>query len=141
MDNSDSPSIVEQLSQGPSLSYNTFISDSFPSSLMYFMPFALFLASCSMGSPMSLILFLDLMFPSVIAVDLSSYCLLGFCSLPFYLGYSPIELWDNLSGYAHPGIACLAFQASDWPGAFWASLCGYSSRCDPCQTNYDWSLL
>ena len=29
MDNSDSPSIVEQLSQGPSFSYNTFISDSF----------------------------------------------------------------------------------------------------------------
>ena len=29
MDNSDSTSIVEQLSQGPSFSYNTFISDSF----------------------------------------------------------------------------------------------------------------
>ena len=29
MDNSDSPSIVEQLSQGLSFSYNTFISDSF----------------------------------------------------------------------------------------------------------------
>ena len=28
MDNSDSPSIVEQLSQGPSLVYNTFINDS-----------------------------------------------------------------------------------------------------------------
>ena len=28
MDNSDSPSIVEQLSQGLSFSYNTFISDS-----------------------------------------------------------------------------------------------------------------
>ena len=28
LDNSDSPSIVEQLSQGPSFSYNTFISDS-----------------------------------------------------------------------------------------------------------------
>ena len=27
--NSDSPSIVEQLSQGPSFVYNTFISDSF----------------------------------------------------------------------------------------------------------------
>ena len=31
MDNSDSPSIVEKLSQGPSLIYNTFIDDS-PSS-------------------------------------------------------------------------------------------------------------
>ena len=29
LDNSDSPSIVEQLSQGPNFSYNTFISDSF----------------------------------------------------------------------------------------------------------------
>ena len=29
MDNSDSPSIVEQLSQGPSLVYNTFIDDRF----------------------------------------------------------------------------------------------------------------
>ena len=44
--------------------------------------------------------------------------------LPFYLGYSPIELWDSLSAYAHPGIACLASQASDWLGAFLASLSG-----------------
>ena len=29
LDNSDPPSIVEQLSQGPSLVYNTFINDSF----------------------------------------------------------------------------------------------------------------
>ena len=29
IDNSDSPSIVKQLSQGPSLVYNTFIDDSF----------------------------------------------------------------------------------------------------------------
>ena len=29
LDNSDSPSIVKQLSQGPSFVYNTFISDSF----------------------------------------------------------------------------------------------------------------
>ena len=29
LDNSDSPSIGEQLSQGPSFIYNTFISDSF----------------------------------------------------------------------------------------------------------------
>ena len=33
------------------------------------MPYALFLASCSMGSPM--FLFLDIMFPSVVAVVLS----------------------------------------------------------------------
>ena len=48
----------------------------------------------------------------------------GVCGFPFYLGYSPIELWDSLSAYVHPGIACLASQASDWLGAFWASLSG-----------------
>ena len=92
---------------------------------MYPMPYALFLASCSMGSLMFLLLFLDLTFPSVVAVVLLSQAysrisclLLGFCSLPFYLVYSPIELWGSLSGYAHPGIACLDFGASDWLGAF-----------------------
>ena len=54
MDNSDSPSEVEQLSQGPSLSYNTFINDS-SWLLTYPMPYALFLASCSMGSPIFVI--------------------------------------------------------------------------------------
>ena len=49
MDNSDSPSVVEQLSQGPSLSYNTFFDDS-SWLLTYPMPYALFLASCSMAS-------------------------------------------------------------------------------------------
>ena len=62
LDNSDSPSIVEHLSQGPSFMNNTFISDSFPSSLTYSMHYALFLASCSMGSPMFLLV-LDLSFP------------------------------------------------------------------------------
>ena len=52
LDNSDSPSIVEQLSQGPSLVYNTFISDRF---LALDLSYALFLASCSMDSPMFLI--------------------------------------------------------------------------------------
>ena len=105
MDNSDSPSIVEQLSQGPSFCYNTFISDSF-------------LALCLTGFPLALLL-------SPLGLPLAEI-------LPLYLGYSPIELWDSLSGYAYPGIACLAFQASAWLGAFWASLSGYSSRCDPC---------
>ena len=44
-----------------------------------------------------------------------------------YFGYSPIGLWDSLSGYVHPGIACPAFQASDWLGAFWSSLSGDSA--------------
>ena len=40
LDNSDSPSIVEQLSQGPSLVYHTFINDSF---LALDLSYALFL--------------------------------------------------------------------------------------------------
>ena len=47
--------------------------------------------------------------------------------LPFYLGYSPIELWDSLSAYAHPGIACLASQAFIVVGAFLGSLSGLQS--------------
>ena len=39
--------------------------------------------------------------------------------LPFYLGCSPIELWDSLSSYVHAGIACLASQSSDWLGVLW----------------------
>ena len=106
------------------------------------MPYALFLASCSMGSHMFLLLFLDLAFPyyfqslrtqdSGLSAHSSQDSLLGFYSPPFYLGYSPIELWDSLSGYVHPGIACLVFWASDCLGAFWASLSGYSSKHDPC---------
>ena len=64
--------------------------------------------------------------------DSPDWSLLGFRSPPFYLGYSPIELWESLSGYVHPGIACLAFQVTDWLGTFWASLSDYSSKHDPC---------
>ena len=102
------------------------------------MPYALFLASCSMGSPMFLLLFLALTFPyyfQSLRIPPGSQCLVLLAEIlwpPFYIGYSPIELWDSLSGYVDPGIACLAFQASDWLGAFWASLSGYSSRHDPC---------
>ena len=75
---------------------------------MYPMPYALFLASCSMGSP--IFLFLDLTFPYYfqslrIPPGFLLSCLQRFS--PFYLGYSPTELWDSLSGYVHPGIACL----------------------------------
>ena len=106
---------------------------------MYPMPYALFLASCSMGSPMFLLLFLDLAFPYYFqslrippGLLLAEILCLGVLWPPCYLGYSPIELWDSLSGYVHPWIACLAFWASDWLGAFWASLSGYSSSHDLC---------
>ena len=102
-----------------------------PSSLTYPMHYAWFLASCSMGSHMLLFLLLTLCSPLLFPPhDSLSASLSGFSPFwgsvaPFYLGYSPIEFWDSLSGYVHPGIACLAFWAFDWPGAFWASLSDY----------------
>ena len=48
-------------------------------------------------------------------------------AFPFYLGCSPIELWDSLSTYVNPGIACLASKSYDWLGALWASLSGVQS--------------
>ena len=93
---------------------------------MYSMPYALFLASCSMGGHMLLFFLLTLCSPLLLLVVLSGffqdYCLqslLWGSVPPFYLGYSPIVSWDSLSGNVDTGIACLAFQASDWPGAFW----------------------
>ena len=88
------------------------------------MPYALFLASYSMGSPI---------FPIVprpyipLCLCVSLHACLGLCSLSFYLQYSPIELWDSLSAYAHSGIVCLASQSSDWLGALWARLSGFQS--------------
>ena len=114
-----------------------------PSSLMYPMPYAWFLAS---WSHMFLFLLLTLHSPLLLLVVLSGlfqdYHLqsspLGSVA-PFYLGYSPIESWDSLSGYVHPGIACLAFLASDWLGAFWASLSDFPPFVR-CPSNHDPSV-
>ena len=103
-----------------------FISDSFLALWPIPMLYALFLASCSMCSPI-------LAYPLTLCSPLSGSQLtglstyLGFCNFPFYLGYSPIELWDSLSAYVHLGIACMAFPASDWLGVFGASLSGFHS--------------
>ena len=95
------------------------------------MPYALFLASCSMGSPMFLLLLPDLMFPSpsLLSCLFLSASRIASCrdSPSIYLGYSSIELWDSLSVYVHCGIDCLAFQACDGWGEFWASLSGLHS--------------
>ena len=77
------------------------------------MSYALFLAFCSMGSPMLLMVprpYVPLPHALLcyLLLSMTVVSFLGFCSLPFYLGYSPIELWDSLSAYVHPGIACLA---------------------------------
>ena len=126
LDNSDSPSIVEQLSQGPSFIYSTFISDSF---------LALWLILCLM--PCSWLPAAWVVLCSCFVLDLifslrllsASRIQIASCrdSPSIYLGYSSIELWDSLSVYVHPGIACLAFWASVWLGAFWASLSGFHS--------------
>ena len=138
IDNPASPSIVEQLSQGLSLVVIPLLVI-IPRSLKYPMPYAWFLAPSNMGGHMFLLLFLNHAFPSVIAWDSLCVCIvllffLDQCSwgsvVPLYLGYSPIESWDSLSGYVHPGIACLASWASHWLGAFWASLSDYSSKHD-----------
>ena len=104
---------------------------------MYPMPYAWFLASCSMGSHMFLLLFLYLAFPYYfqslrippgLPCGDSSHCWGSVA--PLLSRVFSIESWDSLSGYVHPGIACLAFQASGWPGAFWASLSDYPSKHD-----------
>ena len=61
--------------------------------------------------------------------------------LPFYLGYSPIEVLDSLSTYVHPGIACLASQAFHWLGALLASLSALQSSVTLCKIQCDRSLL
>ena len=119
IDNSDSPSIVEQLSQGPSLvtiPLLMIVPSSWP--ILCLMP-------CSWLPAAWVVLysrlFLDLTFPlSIPLLPATLWFLLLFLSFsgvlwfPFYLGYSPIELWDSLSDYVHPGIACLVSWASDW---------------------------
>ena len=124
VDDSNSPSVLEQLPQGLSLNCYTFISDC---SQFSDVSYALCLVPSFLkhGQSYALVLALDLMFPSVVIVLTLLTSSPGVLQLPFYLGYSPIEFWDSLSGCVHPGIACLAFWVSDQPGAFWASLFNY----------------
>ena len=122
MDNSDSPSIVEQLQQDVILIVIPLLVIA-PSSMMCLMPYACQLASCSMGISN---------YASCPDSDFTSLCPLfssplsspGFCS-PFHSGCFLVEPWDSLSDYVYSGIACLAFQATDWVGAFWGSLSGF----------------
>ena len=123
VDNSGSPSIVEQSQQGCDSSFYTLLAV-VPSSVKYPIPYACQLASCNMGISCWILLSLVSLCPSI------SYVLL-FCNsnnwgsaAPFYSGCFLIEPWDSLSDYVHPGIACLACQASNWAGAFWGSLSG-----------------
>ena len=105
------------------------------------MPYAWFLASCSMGSPMSR-LFLDLAFPSALLLWITSedclFCSLGSGSVYVLLSLKPVASLISSSvpplnagiaclAYLNPGIACLASQSSDWLDALWASLSGVQS--------------
>ena len=112
VDNSYSPSLVEQSQQGCGSSCYTLLAV-IPSSVKCLMPYACQLASCSMGISCcaSCLSFLCPYIP----------CVLLFCnSYPgalqplFYPECFLIELWDNLSGFSGPpigqvlpGVSCL----------------------------------
>ena len=139
MDNSDSPSIVEQLQQGHDSSCYILLTV-IPSSVKYLIPYACQLTSCNTGISCCVLLSLISLFTYVPQVLLlHNLHQLGLCN-PFYLRCFLIEPWDSMSGCVHPGIVCLASWASDWAGAFWASflVCGWlpfvrcPSKCDPC---------
>ena len=115
VDNSDSPSKVEQSQQECDSSCNTLLTI-IPSSVKYPILYACQLASCNVGTSCHVLLSLCVLaFP----VFFSSTTYINSGSVaPFYLGCFLIEPWDSLSGYVHSGIACLASWASDWAGAF-----------------------
>ena len=122
VDNSDSPSLVEQSWQGHGSSCYTLLAV-VPSSMKCLIPYACQLAFSSIGIsyyvPCSCSY--DLWFPMVFSsITPTSYflpflffipfllLLLWGSAAPFYPGYFLIEPWDSLSDYVHPGIACLA---------------------------------
>ena len=121
VDNSDSPSIVEQSQQGCDSSCYTLLAV-IPSSVNYTLCLSASLLQHG---------YILLHFPvSCFSVSLHSLCSsllqllqLGLCS-PLYSGCFLIEPWDRLSDNVHPGIACLACWVSNWAGAFWVSLSG-----------------
>ena len=125
LDNSDSPSIVEQQSQKAGVVLFTLYCSSCLD--LCPMPYAWIVASCSVGYLLSG-LFLR---PGVPLCSASCQDSQGFlqtlihpeaCGLPLYLGFPPVELWDSLSSLVNSGIACLTSQSSDWLDALWASL-------------------
>ena len=90
------------------------------------MPYAWFIASCSMGSLLSG-LFLDLAFPSALLLWIHWILPEASVAFPFILDVSPLNSGIACLAYLNPGIACLASWSSDWLGALWASLSGVQS--------------
>ena len=107
VDNSDSPSVVEQSQQGCGSSCYTLLAV-IPSSVKCPMPY-MSASLLHMGISCCASL-------SLISVSLCSPCsslpqllLFGTLQPLFYPVHFLIEPWDSLSDYVHPGIACLAF--------------------------------
>ena len=132
-DNSDSPSVVEQLQQGHDSGCYTLLA-LVPSSMKCLKPYACQLASWSTyyaSCSCSYVLMFPVFFSSLLIscfllfVPLSDFFLFDWGSAaPFIQGVFALN-----PGIAcltvHPGIACLAFWASDWAGAFWGSFSGF----------------
>ena len=111
VDNSNSPSVVEQLQQGCGSGCYSLLAV-VPSSMKCLMPYAHQLASCSMciSCYTSCSCSMSLCSPcSSLPLLLLPSSLSGALQPPFYPGCFLIEPWDSLSDYVHPGIACLAF--------------------------------
>ena len=111
VDNSDSPSVLEQSQQRHGSSCYTLLAV-IPSSMKCFMPYACQLASCSMCISCCDSCLCVLMFPMFFSSATLSGVLFtspGALQPPFYSGYFLIEPWDSLFDHVHPGIACVAF--------------------------------
>ena len=107
VDNSGSPSIVEQSQQRHDSSCYTLLAV-VPSPVKYPIPYACQLAPCSMGISCCILLFLYVHTFSVFFS--STTTTIGALQPLFYSGCFLIEPWDSLSDYVYPGIACLACQ-------------------------------
>ena len=105
VDNSDSPSVVEQLQQGCDSGYFTFISSC---SYLYEVPYACQLASCSMGisyyasCPCSYVLTFPMFFSSITPTSYFS-----FSSLLVSLNWGSAAPFIQGVFSLNPGIACL----------------------------------
>ena len=125
VDNSDSPSVVEQSQQAlASVVFHLLFLDS--DSVEYPMPYASCLTSCSVGGeyPVAQLILRSSAYSRVLSVmKLCLSIILGFCS-PFYLGCFALHPGITCLGYVHYEIACLASQASYWAGALWDGLSG-----------------
>ena len=127
VDNSDSPSVVEQSQQGISFSCICLLLFLISGSVEYPMPYASCLASCIGGGdyPVAgLILMEFCLSPGTLLNGALLIWPLGLLQSPFYWGYFTLHPGIACLVYVHYGIACLASWASYWAGALWDGLSG-----------------